>query len=83
MRTHSLIGVVTRAGDLEGLVYVPALGFLLDVLVDPVSEVDEVVVEVVEVTDEVFIKVLAELIEVTEEVFIEVLAEVVPVAEAD
>ena len=46
LRTHSLIGVVTRAGDLEGLVYVPALGLLLDVLVDPIAEVEEVVVAV-------------------------------------
>ena len=50
-----LVGVVTRAGDLEGLIHVPALGFLLDRLAHTVAEVvedDEVIVEVAEVVEE-------------------------------
>jgi hypothetical protein len=83
LRIHCLVGVVARLGDVEGLIYVPALGLLLDVLLDPVADVEEVVVEVLEVTDEVVIKVLAELIEVTDKVSVEVLAEVVPLAKVD
>jgi hypothetical protein len=76
LRIHCLVGVVARLGDVEGLIYVPALGLLLDVLLDPVADV-------LEVTDEVVIKVLAELIEVTDKVSVEVLAEVVPLAKVD
>jgi hypothetical protein len=62
LRTHCLVGVVARLRDVEGLVYVPAFGLLLDVLVNTVPKAEEAVVEVVEVTDEISIKVFAELV---------------------
>src|SRR5918998_5568056 len=81
LHAHALVGVIARLGDIKGLPHVPALGLLLDVLVDPVGEEGSLV----EVTDKVSVEVLAELLEelveatVKEEaeVLLEVLAELV------
>jgi hypothetical protein len=69
LRAHALVGVGPGAGDVEGLIGVPALGLLVGGLEYLVSEITETVEQVfLVVAEEVPVEVLAELLEVADKV---------------
>ncbi len=64
---HGLVGVVARARNVEGLVYVPALGLLLELLVDFAPAEEEAVIIVAVIEEEVVVAEAVVVVAVIEE----------------